>query len=221
MSLQLLLCGAFVASKSATTSNPNVPRMPDDVIAASTTVLDNIFKDAGVSHPASAGHGVHAQEPMPSQGAWPGLKKSKCTTQGGQSIPACHSASANEMVGLSGSSLDGLSHRLLKPSREQERDQLYSLSAEQYNHVTSTDFLDMASTQQVSTTEDLSHLGAGLGSVAPSEPRNKASSSSMAEVYTRSLMWDRVPAEVVREFARFVADSEALARQTKSELDTA
>ena len=191
--------------------------MPDDVIAASTTVLDNIFKEAGVSHPAGAGHGGHAHEPMPSQGAWPGSKKSKCTTKGGQSITACHSASANEMVGLSGSSLDVLSHQLLKPSREQERDQLYALSAEQYNHLTSNNFLDMSSAQQAGTSED---LDAGLGPIAPSETRNKASSPSMADVYTRSLMWDRVPAEVVREFARFVADSEALARQTKTEQGT-
>ena len=185
-------------------------------------MLDNIFKDAGVAHQGNAAEPVNSLEPTPSHATWPAPKSGKSTKRASKS-KAHHSAPSNDMVGLSGSSFDVLSQRLLNPTQEQERDQLFSLSAEQYNGVTSSDFL-----QDIPTAEP-SRLGRNAHShgTEQSSGRGRASQptgtdkSSMAEVYTRSLMWDRVPADVVRDFARFVANSEALARQTKVEQDAA
>ena len=40
--------------------------------------------------------------------------------------------------------------------------------------------------------------------------RDEAKGQSAAEVYTRSLLWDRIPTEVVHEFKRMVEESNAL-----------
>jgi hypothetical protein len=36
--------------------------------------------------------------------------------------------------------------------------------------------------------------------------RSSAKQSSAAEVYTRSLLWDQIPSDVVRTFAKMVAE---------------
>ncbi|KAI9677935.1 MAG: hypothetical protein M1829_002432 [Trizodia sp. TS-e1964] len=183
--LILLLCGAFVASKSSTGSTPTIPRMPDDIRAASATVLDNIFKDAGVQQTdprLSLVNRVETLESSNPESAWP------------TSTP---SLTAAEMIGLSGSSLDVLNHQLVAPSEEQEQEQLFSLSADQYNSHTSHDFLHES---EPSTSQGRRHLGASLAAM------RSTSGSSVAEVYTRSLMWDKVPAEVVRDFAKLVSE---------------
>ncbi|KAI9769585.1 MAG: hypothetical protein M1839_003624 [Geoglossum umbratile] len=182
--LILLLCGAFVASKSSTTSTPAIPRMPEDIRVASAAVLDNIFKDAGVqqSDPRLALNRVESLEPTPSGVAWPAPK---------------NTLTAAQMVGLSGSSLDVLNHQLVQPTKEQEQEQLFSLSADQYNGVTSQDFGE----PEPSTSRGRRNLEESLAAM-----RNN-NKGSAAEVYTRSLLWDKVPAEVVRDFAKLVSES--------------
>jgi hypothetical protein len=39
--------------------------------------------------------------------------------------------------------------------------------------------------------------------------RNADKQSGAAEVYTRSLLWDQIPSDVVRNFAKMVAESNA------------
>lgn len=183
--LVLLLFGAFVASKSSTTSSPSIPHLPEDVRAASATVLDNIFKDAGVQSSVdprlTLANRVEALETSPSSTAWPSSK----TT-----------LSAAEIAGLSHSPLDTLHHQLVDPTKEQLREQIFSLSADQYNGVTSHDFI----TEQHPPSQHRRNLGEALAAM-----RNN-NRDSAAEVYTRSLMWDKVPAEVVRDFARMVSE---------------
>ncbi|KAI9846504.1 MAG: hypothetical protein M1837_003925 [Sclerophora amabilis] len=191
--LILLLCGAFVASKSSTTSTPSIPLMPDDIRAASATVLDNIFKDAGVPHAdprLSDVNRVEALEPSPSEAAWPAASKTAFPT----------AAANSPMVGLSGSSFDVLNHHLVRPTKEQEQERLFSLSADQYNGVTSQEFLRQPDASG-SASQGRRDLGASLAAMRAD---NKASA---AEVYTRSLLWDKIPTEVVREFAKFVSNS--------------
>jgi hypothetical protein len=101
------------------------------------------------------------------------------------------------MVGLSGSSLDVLNHQLVQPTKEQEQEQLFSLSADQYNGVISQDFGE----PEPSTSSGRRNLEESLAAM---RSNNKGSA---AEVYTRSLLWDKVPAEVVRDFAKLVAES--------------
>ena len=67
--LMLLLCGAWVASGNNTKSNP-VPQMSEDVRAASTQVLNNIYRDAGLqpdTAPSSTFNSAAFSGPSPSQ----------------------------------------------------------------------------------------------------------------------------------------------------------
>ncbi|KAI9858551.1 MAG: hypothetical protein M1824_004287 [Vezdaea acicularis] len=192
--LILLLCGAFVASKSSTSSTPAIPRMPDDIRAASATVLDNIFKDAGIQQadPRLMNvNRVEVLEPAPSGIAWPAPSK----TAFGES----------SMVGLSSSSLEVLSHHLITPTKEQEAEQLFSLSAEQYNGVTSHEFGER---EPASPSQHRRNLEASLAAM------RENSKATAAEVYTRSLMWDKVPTEVVRDFAKLVAEANKADRES-------
>ncbi len=190
--LVLLLFGAFVASKSSTTSSPSIPHLPDDVRAASATVLDNIFKDAGVQPSVdpriALANRVEAIEPTPSGTAWPSAK----TT-----------LSAVEIAGLSHSPLDALHHQLVDPTKEQLREQIFAMSADQYNGITSQDFI----AEPHPPSQHRRNLGEALAAM-----RNN-NKDSAAEVYTRSLMWDKVPAEVVRDFARMVSECSSRGHQ--------
>ncbi|KAI9825970.1 MAG: hypothetical protein M1826_006861 [Phylliscum demangeonii] len=186
--LLLLLCGAFVASKSSTTSVPAIPRMPDSIRAASATVLDNIFKDAGVAPPAP-GRLVSATPAEALAPAGSALSWARIPT-----------GADDGLVGLSSSSLDVLQRQLLQPTKEQEAEQLFSLTAEQYNSLMCPPDAPLFPESGLGPRP----LDAGLAAL-----RKNPAGSSAAEVYTRSLLWDKVPADVVREFAQFVADSAA------------
>ncbi|KIM97630.1 hypothetical protein OIDMADRAFT_129628 [Oidiodendron maius Zn] len=184
--LMLLLFGAFVASKG---SSPSIPQMSDDVRAASATLLEDIFKDAGVSQAAS---GVaEAVAPLPSGGSW--------------SAGHAPSTGEAEMSGMASSTLGDLTDSLVQPTEEQNREQLFSLSAAQYNGLVSPDF--MQNVPPRSTSQGRRNLGETLAAMRHN------SKNSAAEVYTRSLLWDQVPSEVVRNFAKLVSESNARNRQ--------
>lgn len=206
--LMLLLCGAFVASKSGNAAPP-IPRMPDDVRAASATVLDSILKDAGVSSTFTEqgiiANTVSAMEPGPSGIAWP-----KTTLSG------------SELAGISGSHLDQLHNQLTAPTKDQEAEQLFTITPSQYNSMTSLDFTRQRYSM---TSEDLNDpLSPGS---QPSHRRNLAETlaamreqnkgESAAEIYTRSLLWDKIAPEVVHEFKRIVEESAAMSRPSTSD----
>jgi hypothetical protein len=177
--LMLLLFGAFVASKG---SSPSIPQMSDDVRAASATLLEDIFKDAGVPQTAS---GIsEAVAPLPSGNSW--------------STNAMTSMGGNGMVGVTQSTLGDIADSLTQPTEEQTHEQLFSMSAAQYNGLTNQDFLQAA--PQRSTSQGRRNLGETLAAMRSN------SKKSAAEVYTRSLLWDQVPSEVVRNFAKLVSD---------------
>lgn len=194
--LMLLLCGAFVASKSSGSTTPPIPRMPDDVRAASATVLDSIFKDAGVA-PTLTEQGVVANrvsvvEPGPSGVAWP---------------------KPSDVPGLAGN-LDRLHHQLTAPTKDQENEQLFSITPAQYNSMTSIDFsrprYSIASddfSDPLSPGSQPSHRRNLAATLAAMREQNKGESA--AEIYTRSLLWDKIAPEVVIEFKRMVEESAA------------
>ncbi|KAJ4288206.1 hypothetical protein N0V90_012223 [Kalmusia sp. IMI 367209] len=204
--LMLLLCGAFVASKSSGSTAPPIPRMPDDVRAASATVLDSIFKDAGVA-PTVTEHGIVANrvsmvEPGPSGIAW--------------------AKPGSDISGLTGSALDQLHSQLTTTSKDQEHEQLFSITPAQYNSMTSMDF---TRTRYSIASDDFSDpLSPGS---QPSHRRNLAATlaamreqskgDSAADIYTRSLLWDKISPEVVVEFKRMVEESAAASRPSTSD----
>ena len=176
--LMLLLVGAFVASKG---SSPSIPQVSDDVRTASATLLEDIFKDAGVQQSAS---GVsEALAPLPSGNSW--------------TMAPLSSMGGHDMTGMT-STLGDLADSLAQPTEEQDHEQLFSLSAAQYNGLTSQDFLQNA--PQHSTSQGRRNLGETLAAMRTN------SKKSAAEVYTRSLLWDQVPSEVVRNFAKMVSE---------------
>lgn len=197
--LMLLLCGAFVASNSGSAS-PAIPRMPDDVRAASASVLDSIFKDAGVEPSAQSAHNllinrVEALEPTASGTAWP-----KPTLSGAEFASISHSTGNPHF--------DQLHAHLTQPTKEQEAEQVFSITPSQYNSLTSADFgrRDEGTPPATPTSQHRRNLAESLAAM-----REERKGETAAEVYTRSLLWDNIPTEVVREFKRMVEDNSNLA----------
>lgn len=177
--VMLLLFGAYIASTGTTSS---IPRMSDDVRAASTTLLQDMFKDAGVSQGASSV--VEAGAPLPSGASWP-------TSRPGQLQP-------NDLSSFSASSLGDFADALSHPTEQQKNEQLFGLSAAQYQGVSSPDYMRAAPVPSESS---------GRRNLADTLAAMRSNSKqSAAEVYTRSLLWDQVPRDVVRNFAKLVSD---------------
>lgn len=187
----LLLCGAFVVSKPASSQPRDMPKMPAEVRKAAPTVLENLLSES-VSTPSNthvrnmrtAGH-----EPQPS-----GLPYSAPNTN---------------------SRLDQMHQRLTSPTRQQEIDQAFSLTTAQYASITHMDFPPYND-----------HAASGSNSDAPPRPRRNLAEalatmqqehrqSSKAEVYTRSLLWDQIPADVVKQFKEVVRDHNEIESRQK------
>ncbi|KAI2624354.1 bZIP transcription factor [Hypoxylon sp. NC1633] len=175
----LFLVGAFVLSNRST---PTIPRVSEDVREASATLLNNIFKDAGVANaPDSA---IVPAAPQPSGADWTSTA----------SVPMASGA----MEGVAPSMLGDLADSLTQPTQEQTNEQIFSLTPAQYNGVTSQDFLRSPPTR--STSQGRRNLAEALNNMRHSEKQ------SAAEVYTRSLLFDQIPGDVVRDFAKMVAE---------------
>lgn len=96
------------------------------------------------------------------------------------------------------SNLDELHNTLTMPTKEQQQEQAFALNADQYNSLTTFDdsHVDYKSQQPSNLQQALSNM------------RNNAApkASARPDVYSRSLMWDRVPPKVIRDFQRMVQD---------------
>lgn len=173
----LFLVGAFVLSSRST---PAIPRVSEDVRVASATLLDNVLKEAGV-HSQSAS--LQAAPPQASG-------------------PVNWGNPMNDIVmgGVAPSMLSELGDVLTQPSQEQTNEQIFSLSAAQYNGVSSQEFLQNAPDRST-TSQGRRNLADALTAMRSTNKQNGA-----ADVYTRSLLWDQIPNEVVRNFAKMVAD---------------
>ena len=97
-----------------------------------------------------------------------------------------------QLVGLE-SSVAMLNAQLAESSLEGDHQQFMQLTAAEYNEATSKDF----GPAKTGSIRGRKHLADGLASL------QSHSKPSLAEVYTRSLLWDKVDAEVVRRFAAF------------------
>ncbi|KAK3366933.1 hypothetical protein B0T24DRAFT_534071 [Lasiosphaeria ovina] len=177
----LFLVGAFVLSSRST---PSIPRVSEDVRAASATLLESVLKDAGVPQAAPS---MDAMAPQPSGNSW--------TQSSGSSLPIA----APVMDSVAPSMLGDMADALTQPTERQTNEQLFSLSAAQYNGLSSQDFLQNAPAER-STSQGRRNLAEALANMRSSNKQ------SAAEVYTRSLLWDQIPGDVVRSFAKMVAE---------------
>jgi hypothetical protein len=185
----LFLVGAFVLSSRST---PSIPRVSEDVRAASATLLENVLKDAGVSQVASGLQAAMAPQPSgAAAAAW------------AQAASSSSSMAAPMVDHVAPSVLGDMADVLTQPSELQTNEQIFSLSAAQYNDLTSHDFLQSA----LPAAERSTSLGRRNLAEALANLRTTDKQSTAAEVYTRSLLWDQIPRDVVRTFARMVAES--------------
>jgi len=180
MLFMLFLVGAFVLSSRST---PAIPRVPENVRAEAATLLNNVMKDAGLGAPAT---NIQSMPPQPS-GSW---------TDSATSIPM---ADMN-VDGGSGSMLHALGDSLTQPTQEQTNEQIFSLSAQQYNGVLDQNFIHNNQPERFHS-QGRRNLAEALAAMSTTDKQNGA-----AEVYTRSLLWDQIPREVVRNFAKMVAE---------------
>ncbi|KAE9975430.1 hypothetical protein BLS_002611 [Venturia inaequalis] len=182
----LLLCGAWVASKTSGSSMPTMPTMSDDVRAASAVVLESVMKDAGVSDPSQAFSGL--SNPSPSGAARQLPFHMADTTSRNHRLDAVHS-------------------KLITPSKAQEADAAFSMSVSQYDNLTqdfkrpsySSSSDDEAITPSTSTSSHRRNLADTLKAM-----RDDAKGESTSNVYTRSLLWDRIPTDIVQQFKQIV-----------------
>lgn len=173
----LFLVGAFVMSNRST---PNLPQVSEDVREASANILENVLKDAGVSTTPTS-MGVEAMPPQPSASTnWDNM--------GGVAF-----GDAN----MGPSMLGDLADSLTQPTQDQSNEQLFSITPAQFNGVNSQEFIQPLPERTTSQ---------GRRNLANSLTAMRANRQSAADVYTRSLLWDQIPSEVVRSFVKMVSD---------------
>lgn len=173
----LFLVGAFVMSNR---SAPNLPQASEDVREASANILENVLKDAGVSTTPTS-MGVDAMPPQPSAPVnWDNM--------GGVAF-----GNAN----MAPSMLGDLADSLTQPTQDQSNEQLFSITPAQFNGVNSQEFIQPLPERTTSQ---------GRRNLANSLTAMRANRQSAADVYTRSLLWDQIPSEVVRSFVKMVSD---------------
>ncbi|CEL08395.1 Putative BZIP transcription factor [Aspergillus calidoustus] len=179
-----LLFGAFIASNSTSLPARSLPRLSEEYRAESANVLKAVLS----SSPPELAHSS-ANHPAVSASAGP--------------LPT--TITGAEMAQMTGaaptSNLDELHNTLAMPTKEQEQEQVFALNAEQYNSLTTFDETGAGyKSQQPSNLQQA--LAAMRGNAARARMPHKATS----DVYSRSLMWDRVPEKVIRDFQRMVSE---------------
>jgi len=176
----LLLCGAFIASKPAHSQPRDMPKMPAEVCAAAPTVLNNLLSESGPRPSPTNARTVHA----PGQG------------------PPSPSARPY-LLPSTNSRLDQLHQRLTSPSKQQEIDQAFALTTAQYASITHMDYPSPYPDHDAAP-RPRRNLADALALDEHAPPGSKA------EVYTRSLLWDQIPADVVKQFREMVRECDEI-----------
>ena len=182
----LLLCGAFVASNPISMQSSGLPQVPADVRAAAPAVLNSLLS-----------------EPTPLQ------SHSNEASQGSMAEPGPSS------VPLSGGQTDDrvghMHERLTTPHRPQQVESAFSLTESQYASIAKLDQLNLdrpSRTDDPETHQSDSETGPVRANLAETlaSMQSEQARQNPAAVYTRSLLWDQIPADVVREFKEMVRE---------------
>ncbi|KAJ5124894.1 uncharacterized protein N7515_008719 [Penicillium bovifimosum] len=178
-----LLFGAFIASNSSSLPGRSLPQLSEEYRAESANVLKAVLASSQ-GHDLQSHSLSRATATGPTQATISGMEMAHLSS--GQTVP---------------STLDQLHNSLAMPTEEQEREQVFSLNVNQYNSLTTFEDDGAFKPQQPSTLQQA--LAAMRETVAQQSRMHPAASS---DVYSRSLMWDRVPEKVIRDFRRMVQD---------------
>ncbi|KAG5982932.1 hypothetical protein E4U55_001132 [Claviceps digitariae] len=180
----LFLVGAFVISSR---SMPVVPRVSEDIRAASATLLDTVFRDAGINPPSAIMSSIAPQPSGSNNWVHPPV------------VASAAGMTDMSMENAAPTMLEELGDSLTQPTQEQMNQHIFSLSAAQYDGVGIQEFLP--NVPLGSSGQGRKNLAEALAAV-----RAAYKHGGVAEVYTRSLLWDQIPTEVVRNFAKMVAE---------------
>ncbi|PGH12711.1 hypothetical protein AJ79_04071 [Helicocarpus griseus UAMH5409] len=191
-----LLFGAFVASNSSSASPPAIPALSEEYRAESANVLRAVLASADSSEPAQALN----------PGAIPGPSSSATTTLP-TTITGAEMAQITSGAGASGSNLDHLHHNLVAPTKQQEEEQVFALSTERYRSLTT---LEDDGGDYKPGPSNFEQAYASMRNAGMQHNKNAP------EIYSRSLLWDRVPEKVVRDFRRMVKDCDAAAKNEQT-----
>ncbi|KAH8692172.1 hypothetical protein BGW36DRAFT_400249 [Talaromyces proteolyticus] len=179
-----LLFGAFIASNSASLSSAALPKLSDEYRAESANVLKAVLASApsDVTNPSTHTASTH----LP-------------TTISGAEM--AHMATPSQAQPQP-SPLEQLHTNLAMPTKQQENEQVFALNPEQYNALTTfEDDIDFKPPQQPS------NLQQALAAMRSNGAQQRAlEARGTSDVYSRSLLWDRVPEKVVRDFKRMVRE---------------
>ncbi|KAF7594939.1 hypothetical protein BBP40_007747 [Aspergillus hancockii] len=188
-----LLFGAFIASNGTSLSARAMPQLSDEYRAESANVLKAVLS----SSPPELAQPLHQPAVSASTGPLP-------TTISGAEMAQMTAGTAPS------SNLDELHNTLAMPTKQQEQEQVFTLNSEQYNALTTFD--DNGAEYKPQQASHLQQaLAAMRGNVAQKMP-----SKATSDVYTRSLMWDRVPEKVIRDFRRMVQECGAPVKEEHS-----
>lgn len=183
-----LLFGAFIASNSAAPSARSIPQLSEEYRAESANVLKAVLNS---SPPELA---------QPSSSNAPGVSSSAAANVA--PLPTTISgAEMAQMTAGASSNLDGLHSSLAMPTKEQEQEQVFSLNADQYNSLTTFDDTNVDYKSQ----QHPSNLQQALFNMR-NNAAQKAPTRAVSDVHSRSLMWDRVPEKVIRDFQQMVQE---------------
>ncbi|KAJ5547218.1 hypothetical protein N7494_004803 [Penicillium frequentans] len=176
-----LLFGAFIASNNTSLPGRNLPQLSEEYRAESANVLKAVL----ASSPSDAAHSTNAVAAAASASA-------------GAAMTGMDMA---QMGGMSGSStLDELHDTLVIPTEEQERAQVFAMNADQYNSLTTFEGEGSFKPQPPSD------LQQALAAMRHNVAQHSRMHDTTSNVYTRSLMWERVPQKVIHDFRRMVQE---------------
>ncbi|KAK3722193.1 hypothetical protein LTR37_002626 [Vermiconidia calcicola] len=188
----LLLCGAFVASKPANSRPSDLPEVPEDVRAAAPAVLNGLLAEAGQSSSPSNSRSTQYTGLEPASS---GLAQSTRPR----------------------SRLEHVHHRITSPTKQQQIDSAFSLTTAQYASLTNMNYNEHAGSSHRADTSPRPRRN--LAEALTNAPEGNAQNSK-AEVYTRSLLWDQIPADVVKQFKELVRDHHEIETRQRQQRST-
>lgn len=183
-----LLFGAFIASNSTSSSAPTLPQLSEEYRVESANVLKAVLASATPEMTTSANH-APVQSSSSNVGHLP-------TTISGAEMAQMTAGSA-----AAPSRLEELHNTLAMPTKEQENEQVFALDPDHYIALTTfdEDGVDFKPQQP-------SNLQQALAAMRNNGAHKSLGARPGSDVYSRSLLWDQVPAKVVRDFRRMVQE---------------